>query len=148
MSKSRKLTEQEREQRRQQDRERLERAARELLSSDGWARWVRVRASTSLGRYSLRNQWILSSEAARRGITPTHVAGFRAWLALNRVVTKGQKAIYILAPMSVKQRDVAGEETGEKRVFYRSVPVFDTLSRVSRKRVASQSSASPPEGST
>jgi N-terminal domain of anti-restriction factor ArdC len=125
MSKNRKLTEQEREQRRQQDRDRLERAARELLSSDGWARWVRVRASTSLGRYSLRNQWILSCEAARRGITPTHVAGFRAWLALNRVVTKGQKAIYILAPMSVKQRDVAGEETGEKRVFYRSVPVFD-----------------------
>jgi hypothetical protein len=125
MSKNRKLTEQEREQRRQQDRDRLENAARELLSSDGWARWIRVRASTSLGRYSLRNQWILSSEAAHRGITPTHVAGFRAWLALNRVVTKGQKAIYILAPMSVKQRDVAGEETGEKRVFYRSVPVFD-----------------------
>ena len=125
MSKNQKLTEQEREQRRQQDRDRLERAAHELLSSDGWARWIRVRASTSLGRYSLRNQWILSSEAAHRGITPTHVSGFRAWLALNRVVTKGQKAIYILAPMAVTQRDVAGEETGEKRVFYRSVPVFD-----------------------
>jgi hypothetical protein len=125
MSNSRKLTKAEREQRRQADRDRLERAARELLSSDGWARWIRVRASTSLGRYSLRNQWILSSEGARRGITPTHVAGFRAWLALNRVVTKGQKAMHILAPMSVKQRDVAGEETGEKRVFYRSVAVFD-----------------------
>jgi hypothetical protein len=125
MSRNRKLTDSEREQRRQADRDRLERAARELLSSDGWARWIRVRASTSLGRYSIRNQWILSSEGACRGITPTHVAGFRAWLALNRVVTKGQKAIYILAPMSVKQRDVAGEETGEKRVFYRSVPVFD-----------------------
>jgi hypothetical protein len=46
------------------------------------------------------------------------------------VVTKGQKAIYILAPMAVKQRDVAGEEIGEKRVFYRSVAAFDTLSRV------------------
>lgn len=125
MSNSRKLTEAEREQRRQADRDRLERAARELLSSDGWARWIRVRASTSLGRYSLRNQWILSSEGARRGITPTHVAGFRAWLALNRVVIKGQKAMYILAPMSVTQRDVAGEETGEKRVFYHSVAVFD-----------------------
>jgi hypothetical protein len=53
MANTRKLTDAEREQRRQQDRDRLERAARELLSSDGWARWIRVRASTSLGRYTL-----------------------------------------------------------------------------------------------
>ena len=125
MSRSRKLSEQEREQRRQADRDRLENAARELLTSDGWARWVRVRASNGLGRYSLRNQWIVSFEAARRGITPTYVAGFRAWLALGRVVSQGQKAIYILAPMGVKERDATGEETGRKRVFYRSVPVFD-----------------------
>jgi hypothetical protein len=38
------LSEQERADRRRQDRERLQRAAQELLSSDGWARWVRVRA--------------------------------------------------------------------------------------------------------
>jgi hypothetical protein len=125
MSRPRKLSEQEREQRRQADRDRLENAARELLTSDGWARWVRVRASNGLGRYSLRNQWIVSFEAARRGITPTYVAGFRAWLALGRVVSQGQRAIYILAPMGVKERDATGEETGKKRVFYRSVPVFD-----------------------
>jgi hypothetical protein len=125
MSKTRQPTDAERERRRQAARDRLERAARELLSSDGWARWIRVRASTNLGRYSLRNQWILSSEGARRGITPTHVAGFRAWLTINRVVIKGEKAMYILAPMSVKQRDATGEDTGEKRVFYRSVAVFD-----------------------
>jgi hypothetical protein len=41
---SRRLTDQERAERHRQDRERLQRAARELLSSDGWARWVRVRA--------------------------------------------------------------------------------------------------------
>jgi hypothetical protein len=39
------LSEQERAQRRQADRERLKRAAEELLCSEGWARWVRVRAS-------------------------------------------------------------------------------------------------------
>lgn len=52
MSRSRKLNEEEREQRRQQDRDRLENAARELLTSEGWKRWVRVRSTTSLGRYS------------------------------------------------------------------------------------------------
>ena len=41
---SRRLSEQKRADRRRQDRERLQRAAHELLSSDGWARWVRVRA--------------------------------------------------------------------------------------------------------
>lgn len=125
MGKSRQLTDQERDERRGRDRDRLESAARELLTSDGWARWVRVRASNGLGRYSLRNQWLISAEGARRGITPTYVAGFRAWLALNRVVAKGSKAIYILAPVTVKDRDAGADETGEKRTFFRAVPVFD-----------------------
>ena len=43
-SSSRRLTDQERAERRRQDRERLQPAARELLSSDGWARWVKARA--------------------------------------------------------------------------------------------------------
>jgi hypothetical protein len=123
------MTEAERDARRQADRERLEQAARELLTSDGWQRWIRVRATNGLARYSLRNQWIIASECARRGITPTYVAGFRAFLALNRCVRKGQTAIRILAPVTVKQRDAAGEETGETKVFFRAVPVFDTLSR-------------------
>jgi hypothetical protein len=135
MSRSRKLTERERDERRQADRDRLENAARELLSSDGWARWVRVRANNGLGRYSLRNQWLVAADCHRRGITPTYVAGFRAWLALNRVVRKGSKAIYILAPVSVKHGDTDGQESGEKRIFFRSVPVFDTLSRVCREHV-------------
>lgn len=125
MSRSCKLIGKERDERRRADRERLEQAARELLTSDGWARWVRVRSSTCLGRYSPRNQWLLAFEGARRGITPTYVAGFRAWLALGRVVTKGSRAIYILAPVSVKDRDVDGQETGEQRTFFRSVAVFD-----------------------
>ena len=127
MSRSRKLTEKERDERRRADRDRLENAARELLTSEGWARWVRVRSSVGLGRYSPCNQWIIASEGAKRGITPTFVAGFRAWLSFNRVVAKGSKAIYILAPVSVKDRDEQGEETGEKRTFFRSVPVFDVL---------------------
>src|SRR4051794_21856682 len=119
------FTEGERDARRQADRDRLEQAARELLTSEGWQRWMRVRATNGLARYSLRNQWIIASECARRGITPTYVAGFRAFLALNRGVRKGETAIGILAPVTVKERDAAGEETGAKRVFFRSVPVFD-----------------------
>ena len=119
------LTEAERDARRHADRERLEQAARALLTSDGWQRWIRVRATNGLSRYSLRNQWLIACECHARGITPTYVAGFRAFLTLNRCVRKGQTAIRILAPVAVKQRDDSGEETGEKRVFFRTVPVFD-----------------------
>src|SRR5436190_17823552 len=114
-------TEAERAARRQADRDRLEQAARALLRSDGWRRWIRVRATNGLSRYSLRNQWLIAIDCHARGITPTYVAGFRAFLALNRCVRTGEKAIRILAPLAVKQRDDAGAETGEKRVFFRTV---------------------------
>jgi hypothetical protein len=39
--------------------------------------------------------------------------------------TRGETAIKILAPIAVKQRNDAGEKTDEKRVFFRTVPVFD-----------------------
>ena len=129
----------EKDARRRADRERLEHAARELLTSDGWKRWIRVRATNGLSRYSLRNQWLIALECHRRGITPTYVAGFRAFLQLNRCVRKGETAIRILAPVAVKERDDAGEETGAKRIFFRTVPVFD----VSHDRPAARHGAGP-----
>jgi N-terminal domain of anti-restriction factor ArdC len=77
---------------------------------------------------------LIALDCWSRGITPTYVAGFRAFLDLNRCVRKGEKAIRILAPVTVKQRDANGEETGEKKVFFRTVPVFDTLSRARWER--------------
>jgi antirestriction factor ArdC-like protein len=100
-------TEVERTARRQADRERLEEAARALLTGEGWQRWVKVRASNGLARYSLRNQWLIALDCHARGITPTYVAGFRAFLTLNRSVRKGETALKILAPVVVKQPDTA-----------------------------------------
>jgi hypothetical protein len=40
-------------------------------------------------------------------------------------VRTGERAIRILAPVAVKERDEHGEETGAKRIFFCSVPVFD-----------------------
>jgi hypothetical protein len=47
------LTAAKRDARRHADRERIEQAARALLTSDGWQRWIRVRATNGLNRYSL-----------------------------------------------------------------------------------------------
>jgi hypothetical protein len=48
----RRLTEVERDERRVRDRERLKQACEQLLSSEGWQRWVRGRARNGLARYS------------------------------------------------------------------------------------------------
>jgi hypothetical protein len=78
------LTEAERDARRRADRERIEQAARDLLTREGWQRWIKIRATNGLARYSLNNELIINMVGAGRGITPTYVAGFRAFLVVNR----------------------------------------------------------------
>lgn len=128
----RRLTEAEREERRQVDRQHVERAARALLTSDGWQQWVRVRSTNGLARYSFGNQLLIAMQRP----DATYVAGFRAFLALNRCVRKGERAIRILAPMTIRRREKgSGEEKVEPRTengekpetmtVFRCVSVFD-----------------------
>jgi antirestriction protein ArdC len=118
----RRLSEPEREQRRAQDRERLRVAAQELLSSEGWQRWVRARAL--FHSYSLRNCMLLAQQCHERGIDATRVAGFRTWLKLGRCVRKGEKGLVVLAPMPLKQRAGEDDDGDERRVVFRSAFVF------------------------
>jgi N-terminal domain of anti-restriction factor ArdC len=121
---SRRLSEQERAERRRQDRERLQKAARELLSSEGWVRWVRTRAM--FHSYSAGNCMLLAAQCHQRGIVPTRIAGFRTWLKLGRCVRKGEVALRVLAPVTGKDQDEqAGEETETRRVFFKTAFVFD-----------------------
>jgi N-terminal domain of anti-restriction factor ArdC len=121
---SRLPTEEERAERRRQDRERLQHAAEELLSSEGWARWVRTRAM--FHNYSASNCALLAWQCHERGIAPTRIAGYRTWLKLGRCVRKGEVALRILAPVAVKDREgVTGEETDQRRVFFKTAFVFD-----------------------
>jgi len=120
---SRPLSEAERAEHRQRDRERLQRAAQELLTSAGWQRWVRVRAA--FHSYSAGNCMLLALQCHERGIVPERVAGFRTWLKLGRCVRKNEKALRILAPVTVKERDEHGEQTGERRVFFKTAFVFE-----------------------
>ena len=87
---SRRRSEQERAERHCANRERLRRAAEELLSSEGWARWVRVRAS--FRSYSAGNCMLLAHQCHERGIDPQHIAGFRSWLKLGGCVRKAQSS--------------------------------------------------------
>ena len=121
------LTETERAERRRADRERLEQAARALLTSEGWQRWMRVRSTNGLAHYSFGNQLLIALQCP----DATYVAGFRAFLKLNRCVRKGERAIRVLAPMSVRGREAQQRESdtvtdeASRRIFFRAVPVFD-----------------------
>jgi antirestriction protein ArdC len=146
------MTEQERADRRAVDRDRLEQAARELLTSEGWGRWVRVRSTNGLARYSFGNQLLIAMQRP----DATYVAGFRAFLDLDRCVRKGERAIRILAPISVRAREeepvaeaLPGEETEPRRLRFRAVPVFDvsqTEPLPGREPVPLEPPADPIEG--
>jgi hypothetical protein len=127
---SKRLTPEERAARRTADRQRLEQAAKALLQSDGWQQWVRVRSRNGLARYSLNNQILIAFQCPQA----TYVAGYNAFLALNRCVRRGERAIRIYAPMSLRLRQRAEKEsqnsdstTDEPRAVtrFRAVPVFD-----------------------
>jgi antirestriction protein ArdC len=108
-----------RDERREQARQAIKQAAAELLSEDGFRRWIEVRSR--FHRYSMGNTLLIASQ--RPGAT--QVAGYKSWQKLGRQVRKGEKAIRILAPIVVKKRD---EETGEERravVGFRGTCVFD-----------------------
>jgi antirestriction protein ArdC len=106
-------------QRRQEAREQLEQAVEALARSDGWQAWIKTRAT--FRRYSFGNTLMIAMQRP----DATRVAGYRAWQKLGRQVRKGEKGITILAPMPLKEKDDAGNETGKVRTFFRGVRVFD-----------------------
>jgi hypothetical protein len=68
----------------------------------------------------------------------TNVAGIRTWNSLGRFVKRGEKGIFILAPMIGKKRsrdenatsEDADKKDGQPRLYgFRGVYVFDRLSR-------------------
>jgi hypothetical protein len=72
-------------------------------------------------RYSLRNIMLIASQKP----AATRVAGFRTWHRLGRFVKRGEKGIFILAPiMRPKMESAATDETAVPATF-RLVCVFD-----------------------
>jgi N-terminal domain of anti-restriction factor ArdC len=126
----RRLSEAEREQRRRAERERVKEAAEQLLTSEGWQRWVRARSM--FRRYSACNCMLIALDFHLRGIEPEPVAGFRAWLKLGRCVRKGEHGIRIAARVTPKKADPTAEapepeqteERDRRPVRFTTVAVF------------------------
>ena len=75
--------------------------------------------------YSFFNQMILMFHNC------SQVAGYKRWEELGRQVKKGSKAVWILAPAYYKKKVTVKNKEGEekeeevKKLYFRSVPVFD-----------------------
>ncbi len=121
----RKLTDEERAEKREAERKLMAKAIEELRSSEGWQHWLKVRRH--FHHYSLQNQLLISGQCP----DATHVAGFRSWLDLGYAVRKGEHGIRIWAPCppskkKIRQWKKEGADPDQKPpTFFRLVPVFD-----------------------
>jgi antirestriction protein ArdC len=119
------VSESERAERRRADREFARRAVEQLLSSEGWQRWLATRRH--FRRYSLTNQLLISMQRPDASC----VAGFRAWLKLGYCVRRGERAIRIWVPIAPSRKQLgrwerAGADPAERpRPSFRLGPVFD-----------------------
>jgi len=126
MSKIKKrLTDEERAERRCADREFAREAVERLRSSEGWQTWLATRRH--FHHYSLGNQFLIAMQRP----TATRVAGFRAWLKLGYAVQRGEKAIHIWVPIPPSRkrlerwREQGGDPADRPRTYFKLGPVFD-----------------------
>ena len=89
-----------------------------LTSSEEWQHYLDFQGR--FHRYSFGNVLLIAAQRHEA----TRVAGFNAWRKMNRFVRKGEKAIFILAPMVYKKDDATD---GDERIIrgFKFVPVFD-----------------------
>ncbi len=128
---NRRLTDQERAERREADRQHVRQAVEQLRSSEGWRAWLQSRRR--FHSYSLSNQLLIAMARP----AATRVAGFRKWLELGYVVRRrpedvpeGAWAIRIWAPCPPSRRQLerweregANPDT-RPRTYFKIVRVF------------------------
>ena len=79
---------------------------------------------TTMGRfytYSFGNQLLIASQCP----TATRVAGYNKWLEVKRQVRKGEKAIYITAPIISKGKETTEDGDVRRLRGFKAATVFD-----------------------
>lgn len=95
-----------------------------LVTGDDWRRFLDFQAK--LHDYSPNNVMLIFAQHAKAfeegrvpDPTPTYIAGFNTWRALERQVDRGQHGYAILAPMRANRREARDRE-GSVRVLHRN----------------------------
>lgn len=103
-------------------REDLLTAIARLRTDEGWQSWLKAKSRMYL--YSANNQLLIWTQCP----DATIVRGMRQWRQdFNRMLVKGCRPIWILAPSKRKDKHQLDPETGKpvERIFFRGVKVFD-----------------------
>ena len=108
----------------------LESSVKAIVESGQLHRWLNAMASNGLSRWSANNRLLAAVQMLQRGesLDDLHMMGFRQWEKWNRKVSKGAKAVWILAPITRKvvDEDDDGNSTEKHRVVgFKGVPVFN-----------------------
>lgn len=92
-----------------------------LTTSDKWQDWLKVQSR--FHHYSFGNTLLIQMQCP----DATRVAGFQAWRKLGRNVRKGEKAIWILAPVTRKAGEDTEADADGRRVLvaFKPAAVFD-----------------------
>ncbi|WP_069987682.1 PBECR4 domain-containing protein [Streptococcus agalactiae] len=109
----------------------LQEGIKNYFDSDNYKNFLE--GMSHFNNYSVRNIQLIKAQLPEASM----VASFNEWKKRNGHVNKGEKALYVQAPVTVIKKDVDGNpiinsETGEKETltYFKPVPVFD-ISQVS-----------------
>lgn len=109
----------------------LQEGIKDYFDSDNYKNFLE--GMSHFNNYSVRNIQLIKAQLPEASM----VASFNEWKKRNGHVNKGEKALYVQAPVTVIKKDADGKpvinaDTGEKETFtyFKPVPVFD-ISQVS-----------------
>lgn len=92
-----------------------ERLLREAVSEPG----LILAAYTAFHNYSVGNQLLALVQCKQRGIEPGPLSTYMGWQAKGRQVRKGERALTLCMPVTVKAKDEADEEARFTRFVYK-----------------------------
>lgn len=109
----------------------LQEGIKDYFDSDNYKNFLE--GMSHFNNYSVRNIQLIKAQLPEASM----VASFNEWKKRNGHVNKGEKALYVQAPVTVIKKDADGKpvinaDTGEKETFtyFKPVPIFD-ISQVS-----------------
>lgn len=112
-----------RAEKRRESAELLARAVDELLTSEGWQRWVTFRSR--MHSYSFNNTMLIALQLPEASL----VQSFKKWKAAGRSVKAGERALKVFAPLFRKPtaEDIAAGHPADRDVLigFKLVPTFD-----------------------
>jgi|ERR1043165_140158 hypothetical protein len=76
-------------------------------------------AYSAFHNYSIGNQVLALVQCQQRGIRPGPLSTFPGWKEKSRFVRKGERALTLCMPVTVKAKDLAGNDEAYTRFIYR-----------------------------